>query len=281
MPQVAIVIRAKNEAALLGSTLAAIRGQTRTDHETIVVDSGSSDETCAIALAGGARLLTIRPEDFSYGRALNAAIDLTSAPLIVSLSAHATPVSMTWLAHLTAPFDDDRVGAVDGRHVPRANATWLEGLGMRLSGTWGGERRYQTRSIGFSNANGAFRRCVWERHAFDESLPGAEDYAWAGAILRLGWVIVYEPAAAVYHSHGESPGALLRRILKDQPVIARSWLGLLTSETTRTRRPIVVQQVAARPSAETTPESGLPSPEAALDVLDSPAGQTGQLEHFW
>lgn len=230
MAEIAIVIRAKDEAALIGATLAAIGQQSRTDHETIVIDSGSRDDTRAIAVDHGARLLEIAPAEFSYGRALNRAIAQTTAPLIVSLSAHATPASSGWLAALIAPLADPRVGAVYGRHLPRANATRLEKLGMRLSGTLGARRRYQTRSIGFSNANGAFRRCLWEIHPFDETLPGAEDFAWAGAIQRLGYAISYEPDAAVYHSHGESIGRLIRRARRDQPVILRSWLSAFLPE---------------------------------------------------
>jgi glycosyltransferase involved in cell wall biosynthesis len=266
MPKVAIVIRARNEATLLGSTLAAVRRQTCADHETIVIDSGSSDETCAIALAAGAHLLTIRPTDFSYGRALNVAIDRTSAPIVVSLSAHATPVTDTWLAHLTAPLADDRVGAVYGRHVPRLNATRLEVLGMRVSGTLSDIRRDQTRSIGFSNTNGALRRALWERWPFDEALPGAEDYAWARLIVRHGWAIVYEPRAAVYHSHGESLTALARRMLQDQPVIARAWLGLLPAQTSRRRRPIAVQPMEPSRRDALAPEMGWPSTEVVPET---------------
>lgn len=230
MAEIAIVIRAKDEAALIGATLAAIRQQSLTDHETIVIDSGSRDCTPEIALRHGARLLHIAPGEFTYGRALNRAVARTRAPLIVSLSAHATPASAGWLAALRAPFDDPRVGAAYGRHLPRANATRLEIFGMRLSGTLGARRRYQTRSIGFSNANGAFRRCLWEVHPFDEALPGAEDFAWAGIIQRQGYSICYEPAAAVYHSHGESLGRLLQRARRDQPVILRSWLAAFLPE---------------------------------------------------
>lgn len=255
-PTVAIVIRAKNEAAWLGATLAALRGQTWTDWETIVVDSGSTDRTPAIALAGGARLLAIQAADFTYGRSLNVGIDGTAAPLIVSLSAHATPATDRWLATLIAPFADPRIGAVYGRHIPRPNATFLEKLGMRLSGTLGRRRRIQRRGISFSNANGAFRRALWAEQPFDETLPGAEDFAWAQLILRRGQVIAYEPDAAVYHSHGESLGNLLRRVRQDQPVIARAWLGRLNADPARTRWPIPVRLLTAAPvtAADRPPE---------------------------
>lgn len=220
---------------MIGATLDAIRRQARSDHEIIVIDSGSTDETRVIARASGARVIAIRAADFSYGRALNLAIDRTRAPLIVSLSAHATPVSRDWLEHLGAPFADPRVGAVYGRHVPRSNATRLELLGMRLSGTLGTKRRYHTRGIGFSNANGAFRRALWEIQPFDEIVPGAEDVVWARAIHRRGYAVVFEPAAAVYHSHGESIARLLRRICQDQPVILRAWLGRMETDGRRSR----------------------------------------------
>lgn len=248
MSDIVIIIRTKNEAEYLGTTLAAIRRQTVANHEVIVIDSGSTDDTCAIAADYGTRLLAIRPEDFSYGRALNLAIEQTRAPLVASLSAHATPAADDWLEYLAAGFADPRIGAVYGRHLPRDNATRLERFGMRLSGTLSDKRRYQSRSIGFSNANGAFRRTLWERFPFDENLPGAEDFAWAREIQRRGFVILYEPRAAVYHSHGESLGSLLRRARRDQPVILRSWFGRLKPATAQSsRRRVALRQIQPEP----------------------------------
>ena len=98
---------------------------------------------------------------------------------------------------------------------------------MWLSGVTSLKPRRQERDMMFSNANGSFRRWLALEHPFDEGLPGAEDLAWADWIQRQGWAVYYEPDAAVSHSHGESLGRLLRRMMKDQPTIWGLKLGIL------------------------------------------------------
>ncbi|MGI5835997.1 MAG: glycosyltransferase [Chloroflexota bacterium] len=231
MPRVSVVIRAKNEARYIGDTIAAIQGQKYRDFEIIVVDSGSTDSTPEIALQYGAKLISIDPKQFTYGRALNLGVQHSQGDLIISLSAHATPESSNWMGSLVSGFLYPRAAGVYGRHIPRSNASTFELLGMYLSGVTSKERRIQVDRARFSNANGAFRRDLWEMLPFDDELPGAEDIDWARQIQRMGYVIVYEPDAAVFHSHGEPLLKLIRRQLHDQPVILRAYIaGLLTGQ---------------------------------------------------
>ncbi len=225
-----MVIRAKNEARYIGETLAAIQGQRYRDFEVVVVDSGSTDRTVEIAEQQGAKLVTIDPREFTYGRALNLGVDCSQGDLLVSLSAHATPENDQWLGSLVAGFRHRGVAGVYGRHIPRENVSLFELLGMRLSGITSTEPKVHQGTARFSNANGAFRRDLWEMEPFNEELPGAEDIYWARRMQRLGYMIVFEPRAAVYHSHGEPLPRLIRRQLHDQPVILRSWLTSLVSE---------------------------------------------------
>ena len=78
----------------------------------------------------------------------------------------------------------------------------------------------------FSNANGAFRRALWLEHPFDEDVGGAEDIAWVRTMQERGYVIAYEPAAVVYHSHGEPLGRHLRRASRDVPTVIGNFLHL-------------------------------------------------------
>ena len=71
-PSVSVVIRAKNEARFIGETLAAIfDSPSLPPRQVIVVDSGSSDGTQAIVRSFPTTLIQIRPEEFTYGYALN------------------------------------------------------------------------------------------------------------------------------------------------------------------------------------------------------------------
>lgn len=224
---ISIVLRTKNEGKFLGRTLDLIRKQVYTPKpEIIVVDSGSSDDTLAIASQrNDLRVINLAPDDFTYGKALNVGVRASSGDVIVALSAHAFPYQDFWLERLVSHFNDPRVAGVYGRQLPHDDA-WpcvrrdcLEFYGPQL--------RIQSDPSDpndhcFSNAASAIRRRLWELHSFDETLPYCEDWEWARSMLNRGYVIVYEPESSVYHSHNESLTNVYRRCR--QEMLARRLL---------------------------------------------------------
>jgi len=197
------------------------------------VDSGSTDGTQAIVQSFPTTLIQIAPEDFSYGYALNLGVANVDSEIVATLSAHSLPAGSDWLRNLVQPFTRPRVAGVYGRQVPRSNATLFEMLGMRLTGVLGDAPRLLDRRPLFSNANGAFRRALWLEHAFDECVGGAEDIAWVRTMQERGYLIAYEPTAAVYHSHGESVWRHLRRASRDVPTVAGNLLHLGSGDRLR------------------------------------------------
>ena len=210
---IGVVIRTLNESELIGRCLEVLRGQ-RGNHalDIVVVDSGSTDATTEIAQSRGARIVDLPASDFDYSKALNVGIEAARGDLVVSLSAHAIPLDDGWLAAMLAPFDDDRVAGVSSRQVPWPDAPWQEV--HRLRHQFSTERCVYTRDsdyMVFSNAASAIRRTVWSDFPF--TLPAAEDLDWAQRVVAAGWLVVYEPGTAVYHSHDESPRAQALRMM--------------------------------------------------------------------
>jgi rhamnosyltransferase len=221
------VIRAKNEARFIGETLTAVfETAALAPRQVVVVDSGSTDGTQAIVRSFPTTLIEIAPEDFTYGYALNLGVASLDAEIVATLSAHSLPANSNWLRNLIEPFGRARVAGVYGRQLPRANATLVELLGMRLTGVLSDSPRLLDRRPLFSNANGAFRRSLWLDHPFDERVGGAEDIAWVRTMQERGYLIAYQPTAAVYHSHGESPLRHLRRASRDIPTVVGNFLHL-------------------------------------------------------
>jgi cellulose synthase/poly-beta-1,6-N-acetylglucosamine synthase-like glycosyltransferase len=97
---------------------------------------------------------------------------------------------------------------------------------MRLTGVLSETPRLLNRRPLFSNANGAFRRSLWLAHPFDEDVGGAEDIAWVRTMQERGYVIAYQPSAAVYHSHGEPLLEHLQRASRDVPTVVGNFLHL-------------------------------------------------------
>lgn len=222
-----MVIRAKNEARFIGETLAALfQPGALAPRQVVVVDSGSTDGTQDIVRAFPTTLIQIQPSEFTYGYALNLGVANVDGELVATLSAHSLPARADWLAQLMLPFAQPRVAGVYGRQLPRANATLPELLGMRLTGLLSETPKLLDRQPLFSNANGAFRRSLWLEHPFDERLGGAEDIAWVRTMQERGYLIAYQPSAAVYHSHGEPLLRHLRRASRDVPTVVGNLLHL-------------------------------------------------------
>lgn len=214
-PQAAVIVRTKNEEKAIQRCLDGIYGQQHVGFEVVVVDSGSTDRTLDLVGNYPCRLVSIEPEEFTYGRALNEGVRASSAPICVALSAHAYPFDRMWLKNLTEPFEDEQVAGVVGKTVPLPGANPFDRRGLK--------RRYHTTPVfvkddddlGYSNANAAWRRSVWNEIPFDETLPYSEDVLWARVVRAAGYKVAYRPDACVYHSHDESPRELVHRFYNE------------------------------------------------------------------
>jgi rhamnosyltransferase len=186
--------------------------------EVIAVDSGSTDGSVELLQRYPLHLEQIPAEAFHHARTRNFAAGLAHGEILIFLSQDAIPTSDRWLSKLISNFDDVEVGAVYGRQIPKRGSfaerqetldtvygvhkivkdpTHRNGLGYRF--------------YLFSNANSAIRRSVWQATHFPEELKVFEDLGIAKRILDRGWKIVYEPEAAVYHSHNHSSLGLFKR----------------------------------------------------------------------
>ena len=215
--RLSIILRTHNESRSLPSTLQAIRRQHASNHiELVIIDSGSTDGTQEIARKEADIFLTLKPRDFTFGRALNDAARHATGDILVILSAHARPGRSDWLNHLTGPFVEARVGGVYGKQTPYPNA-WPPVIidYTRCYGTQVVIHK-SVEGMFFSAANAALRRDVWERVPFDDRMPACEDQLWARQIAHLGYWIAYEPQAEVYHSHNEGLHKVYRRRAREE-----------------------------------------------------------------
>jgi rhamnosyltransferase len=219
MVKTSVLLLTKNEAQNIETCLKAVYSQKGVDpFEVIVVDSGSTDGTVEAARRFPVRLEEIPAESFHHARTRNLAASLAVGEILVFLVADATPMPETWLRALIANFDDPGVGAVYGRQLPKPECS-LERQDA-LDTIYGPERIVKDpahrnglgyRFYHFSDVNAAIRRGVWQSVHFPEDLKVFEDLGIAKLILDRGWKIVYEPEAAVFHSHRHTTVGLFKR----------------------------------------------------------------------
>jgi glycosyltransferase involved in cell wall biosynthesis len=187
LPSVSLIIRCFNEGTHIGRLLTGASRQTRPPNEIIVVDSGSTDATLSIASAFDVRIVTIPPERFSFGYALNVGLERASSDVAVFASAHVYPLYNTWIEQLIAPFEHDDVAVAYGRQEAPPGGQFSEG---RLLRQWFPPHSVDHQRHPFcNNANAAIRTSLWERERFDEQLTGLEDLAWAKRAMELGHTV--------------------------------------------------------------------------------------------
>lgn len=221
MTGITIIIPTKNAEPYIEETLQSIFAQeTDFDFETLVIDSGSKDNTLNILSSYPVRLVTIPSADFNHGETRNKAIKEANPKneYIAFLSQDATPNNPQWLQYLIEPFlENPEVAGVYSRHIPRPNASASVVRQVELGPT-GGQKRlvnkipaspeeYEANRMSyifFSNTSSAIRRRVWEEIPFDR-VDFAEDTVWADKVLKRGYITIFEPNSIVLHSHDISP----------------------------------------------------------------------------
>ncbi len=216
---ISIIIRACNEEQHIGRLLDGIAHQTLQEHETILVDSGSTDHTLEIAANYPLRVVHVQPDEFTFGYSLNQGISQSIGELIVIASAHVYPVYPDWLECLLKPFDDPQVALTYGKQRGSASNKFSE---QQIFHHWYSEHSQPHQPYPFcNNANAAIRRSVWENHRYDETLPGLEDLAWAHHVMAQGHAISYVAEAEVVHIHDETPRAVYNRYRREAMAFKR------------------------------------------------------------
>jgi len=214
---VSVVIRALNEAQFLPQCLRQIQSQQiNLPVEIILVDSGSSDDTVAIAESFGCKVVHIAKVDFSFGRALNVGIQQASYSIVVAISAHCIPVGKRWLGRLVSPLLKGISDMAYGSH--------LAGRGSRSSEiNYFHEKFCHCSGIKnkplLNNGNSAFLRQLWEARPFNEQLPAQEDMEFALWHMTHSQAKLYFCSQSkVLHYHNDRNKTLFKRLYRELSV---------------------------------------------------------------
>ncbi len=241
-----VLVRARNDEAWIGKTLAGIFGQEGAPaFEVLVCDDGSKDRTREIAAGFPVRFVE-RPEgSYKPGRTLNAMVRAAKGEMVVFNNSDAVPLGKDWLRELVAPLLGPRGErkVAFANQVPREDARAL--VRKDHERAFGDGRVQSTWRFFFSLASAATWKRLVAESPFDEDIQYSEDVEWAWRNSRRERdpvEVVYCPRARVEHSHNYTMGELARRfrgegaadrvIFGDRPSLARE-LGGAARETLR------------------------------------------------
>ncbi|MCG2721957.1 MAG: glycosyltransferase, partial [Thermodesulfovibrionales bacterium] len=217
-PAVSVILRVKNEGKMLARVITRIREQDYPNRvEIVVVDSGSIDDTVKIATEHDCKIVFMKPEEFTFGKALNVGYRNAAGEIFVNLSGHTIPTDTLFLKNLLSPYKEPFVAATFGRNVPLPEACPSEGRDLDI---WFPDAWIDMPER-FSNGNASLKREVWEKMPFDEEVSGAEDIIWAKQVMREGYQVVYVPTAAAHHSHSSSLIYSYRRRFRETKAIVQ------------------------------------------------------------
>ena len=225
-----VAIPTLNAGPSFARTLAAVAlsAPQGRDLELLICDSGSSDETVALARSYGAEVIEIPPEQFSHGGTRNLLMSRSRGDHVAFLTQDAVPAGSDWLSSLVAAFAlAPGVGLAFGPYRPQAGArlSVVRELASWFDSFSDGEPRIDALP---PEAGMPHRATSWATWASSPTPMGAwpgrpgsevpfreiayaEDHLLAQDMLRAGYAKVYVPEAAVIHSHEYSPVQWLRR----------------------------------------------------------------------
>jgi len=195
-----IIIRTKNEERWISSCLKAVFNQTYKNIEVIIVDNESTDRTINKTKQFD-NIKYVSISRYLPGNSLNKGIDSSTGDYIVCLSGHCIPVNEYWLENLVNTLEEsENYAGVYGRQEPMSFSTPSDKRDLLL--VFGLDRKIQSYDSFFHNANSIIRKSLWDKIPFDNEVTNIEDRIWGQEMLNLGYQLMYEPTASVFHYHG-------------------------------------------------------------------------------
>jgi glycosyltransferase involved in cell wall biosynthesis len=204
---ISIVVRTFNSSKTLSGVLGRLH--LADGDELVVVDSGSSDDTLKIAERYGAKTIKCRGP-FNYSRSLNVGFGAAKNEWVLSLSSHSLPqfdglldVFRRGVAELADNVvvvygDCSLFKAPEPSRDPVTFATQTSSISER-------------RAVFTGNALALYRREIWLKLPFDETLATAEDLAWFQGALARGGVAARLPQAAILYRNSASLARMFKK----------------------------------------------------------------------
>jgi GT2 family glycosyltransferase len=201
---ISVVVPAWNAAAVLPTLLGALAEQTA-EHEVVLVDTGSRDETARLAEDAGARVVSAPRRNRSLAR--NIGVTAARGELIAFTDADCVPVR-GWAQALATCLESSPLsaGPVTIRTRPEPNAA------ERFERLWRyPQERYAAAGVAAS-ANLGIRRAAFEAiGGYDARFHHGEDTDLCLRAADAGFALGWCPAAEVAHPAATRLRAVARR----------------------------------------------------------------------
>jgi O-antigen biosynthesis protein len=259
-PVLSVIMVLHNQFELTLATLVSLRANYAGNIELILVDSGSTDETCHIERYVHGTIYLRFDDNIGYLRGCNAALMFATADAVLYLNNDIELAPSAIAAALRRLKADTRIGAVGGMVIrthnvlqEAGNIIWCDGSTqgyMRGASPLAPEVNF-VRDVDF--CSGVFlmaRRMLLNKlEGFDEAFAPAyyEDTDLCLRMGECGYRVVYDPAVVVYHlEYGSAPSsrAAEAEIARARQVFVSKHAGYLTRRSPRGEQAEVFARMA-------------------------------------
>ena len=206
-PRLSIVVPVRNDARRLALCLASIaRNHAAPDDvELIVADNGSTDDSAAVALGAGARV--VRLPDRNVASVRNAGARVATGGLLAFIDAD-HEIETGWIAAALDSLADEGVTAAGAPYITPERHSWVQRA-------YGGLRRRAARRCDadwLPSGNLVVRRSAFDAvGGFDETLDTCEDVDLCDRLRGAGGRLINDPRLrSVHHGDPASLAALFR-----------------------------------------------------------------------
>lgn len=179
MNKVSVVIRNKNEASYLNTTLKILTEVYFKDlREIIVIDNDSTDSSVKVAKSYGCVVHKIK--DFTYGRAINIGIEKAASNYVLLLSSHAVPVGQSFFQN-TMNYININPQIAGIRYI-----NGIENFKRALDNNFIIKEPLR---FGLMAGCCLINKEVWKEIKFNEQLTFSEDKEWSSRVMDVGYEI--------------------------------------------------------------------------------------------
>jgi glycosyltransferase involved in cell wall biosynthesis len=220
---VSVVIPTKNAAAYVAQLVDKLRAQQGIPQcEITFVDSGSTDDTLALAEREGVRVIQIAPDEFTHSFSRNKGADTTTADYLLFMVQDALPLTNLWLLEMITALETNKLATVSCAEYPRADCDLFYGFLIHSSYQSGadGDRvlawnescssyRGLRANARISDVAALIRRDIFNDYRYRTAY--AEDLDLGIRLIRDGHRLGFLQSTRVLHSHNRSSQYFFKR----------------------------------------------------------------------
>jgi cellulose synthase/poly-beta-1,6-N-acetylglucosamine synthase-like glycosyltransferase len=208
LPRVSVIVPAYNAENTIAECIASLLSldYPRGLRELLIVNNASADATDQVLKQFGSEIVSLSEVKRGPGAARNRGLRAAGSEVVAFTDADCV-VHPSWLRSIVLPLRDHGVGIVGGRILARRPSNEIEAYGERIHDQGRAINEFVPPYV--ITMNWSSRVSLLEEVGlFNEELTRGEDVDLSWRILQLGYRLVYEPDAVVYHRHEKSLSGL-------------------------------------------------------------------------